>query len=161
MLAMPTSAQSLCLADTYQRLPGSSPTSSVPSPGRRPTAAREATRAVSSPRITAAVALPSSVVATTCRSLPDGPRQPYARRQHESPGSPRPTGQVEAPMSDLDDRFDAPHGSSAAGRPAPAPPAADQPTEVVHTAAPGARYDTVVGTPQSYAAEDDPLFDDT
>src|SRR3954447_12030819 len=148
MLAMPTSAQSLCLADTYQRLPGSSPTSSVPSPGRRPTAAREATRAVSSLRIAAAVALPSRVVATTCRSLPDGPRRPYARRQQESPGSRRAHGPRGGPMSDLDDRFDAPHGSSAAAGTSPAPPAAEQPTEVVHT---DARYDTVVGARHSYA----------
>src|SRR3954471_9617570 len=85
MLAMPTSAQSLCLALTYQRLPGSSPTSSVPRPGRRPTAARAATRSVSSPRIAAAVALPSRIVAGTSDSLPEtvrgrlrGPTLPVA-----------------------------------------------------------------------------------
>src|SRR4051794_24977252 len=73
MLAMPTWAQSLCLASTYQRLPGSSPTSSVPRPGRWPAAVSAATRPVSSARIAAAVALPSRIVAGTPDSVPDGP----------------------------------------------------------------------------------------
>src|SRR3954452_12423980 len=72
MLAMPTWAQSLCLASTYQRLPGSSPTNSVPSPGRWPAAVTAATRSVSSVRIAAAVALPSRMVAGTPDSVPDG-----------------------------------------------------------------------------------------
>src|SRR5688500_13422770 len=76
MLAMPTSAQSLCLADTYQRLPGSSPTSSVPSPGRRPATSRAATRSVSSARIAAAVALPSRIVAGTPTVCPRTPQEP-------------------------------------------------------------------------------------
>ena len=37
-LAMPSSAQSRCLAVTYQRLAGSSPTRTVPSPGDAPAA---------------------------------------------------------------------------------------------------------------------------
>jgi hypothetical protein len=86
MLAMPTWAQSLCLACTYHLLPGSSPTRRVPSPGRRPASASRATRAVSSPRIAAAVALPSRIVAATWCSLPDadhrlgsGHREPRIR----------------------------------------------------------------------------------
>src|SRR4051812_10455790 len=79
MLAMPTSAQSLCLAPTYQRLPGSSPTSSLPSPGRCPAAARTATRSVSSVRIAAAVALPSRIVAGTSTSVPETAPGPAAR----------------------------------------------------------------------------------
>src|SRR5690349_18463214 len=71
MLAMPTSAQSLCLAATYQRLPGSSPTSSVPRPGWWPAEVSAATRSVSSARIAAAVALPSRIVAGTPDSVPD------------------------------------------------------------------------------------------
>jgi hypothetical protein len=63
-------------------------------------------------------------------------------------------------MSDLDDRFDAPHGSSAAPGPSPVPPLPDQPTEVVRPDPPVARYDTAVGATPRYAAEDDPLFDD-
>ena len=39
-LAMPISAQSWCLAPTYQRLPGSSPTSTVPRPGTTPALAQ-------------------------------------------------------------------------------------------------------------------------
>src|SRR3954454_11566645 len=72
MLAMPTWAQSECLALTYQRLPGSSPTSSVPRPGWWPAAVSAATRRVSSVRIAAAVALPSRMVAGTPDSVPDG-----------------------------------------------------------------------------------------
>src|SRR4051794_38110288 len=73
MLAMPTWAQSECLALTYQRLPGSSPTSSVPSPGWCPAAVSAATRSMSSARIAAAVALPSRIVAGTPDSVPDVP----------------------------------------------------------------------------------------
>src|SRR4051794_1559422 len=69
MLAMPTSAQSLCLPLTYARLPGSSPTSTVPSPGVTPCSASAATRCFSSSRIAAAVALPSRIVAVTHRSF--------------------------------------------------------------------------------------------
>ena len=65
MLAMPTSAQSRCLALTYQRLPGSSPTSTVPSPGTTPRSARAATRCFSSALIAASVALPSRMIAPT------------------------------------------------------------------------------------------------
>ena len=61
----------MCLAVTYQRLPGSSPTSSVPSPGRRPASASAVTRSVSSVRIAAAVALPSRIVAGTPDSVPE------------------------------------------------------------------------------------------
>src|SRR6059036_3666630 len=71
MLPIPTSAQSLCLALTYQRLPGSSPTSSVPSPGWCPPAVRAPTRVRSSSRIAAAVTLPSRIVAGTTDSLPE------------------------------------------------------------------------------------------
>src|SRR3954453_18257174 len=72
MLAMPTWAQSLCLASTYQRLPGSSPTSSVPRPGWGAAGGSAATRRGSSVRIAAAVALPSRMVAGTPDSVPDG-----------------------------------------------------------------------------------------
>src|SRR3954451_17403218 len=70
---MPTCAQSECLALTYQRLPGSSPTSTVPSPGWCPAAVSAATRSVISVRIAAAVALPSRIVAGTPDSVPDAP----------------------------------------------------------------------------------------
>src|SRR5690242_2084863 len=65
MDAIPTWAQSRCLPLTYARLPGSSPTRTVPSPGTVPRAARAATRWVSSARISAARALPSSTCAVT------------------------------------------------------------------------------------------------
>src|SRR4051794_8721249 len=84
MLAMPTCAQSEGLALTSQGLPGSSPTSSVPSPGGCPAAVSAATRSVSSVRIAAAVALPSRIVAGTPDSVPDAPptsgRAPAALR---------------------------------------------------------------------------------
>src|SRR3954447_250183 len=67
MLLTPISAQSLCLALTYQRLAGSSPTRTVPSPGTMPRAARAPTRARSSSLIAASVALPSRIVAFTFR----------------------------------------------------------------------------------------------
>src|SRR3954468_10229654 len=67
MLLTPISAQSLCLALTYQRLAGASPTRTGPSPGRMPRAARAATRARSSSLIAASVALPSRIVAFTFR----------------------------------------------------------------------------------------------
>jgi hypothetical protein len=71
-------------------------------------------------------------------------------------------------MSDLDDRYDAPHGSTAASGSFPAPPLADQPTEVVYPDPPPARYDTEVAptaVPPASAGrpdpiEEDPLFDD-
>ena len=78
MLPIPTCAQSECLALTYQRLPGSSPTSRVPSPGWWPAAVSAATRPVSSSRIAAAVALPSRIVAGTTDSLPE---RPHDRRR--------------------------------------------------------------------------------
>ena len=68
---MPTSAQSRCLPLTYQRLPGSSPTSTVPRPGGDPRRRSAATRSVSSALIAAAVALPSRIVAVTTDSLPE------------------------------------------------------------------------------------------
>src|SRR6476620_7033358 len=63
--AIPTSAQSRCLPATYARLPGSSPTSTVPRPGRTPRAVSLATRSASSTRIAAAVVLPSRITAAT------------------------------------------------------------------------------------------------
>ena len=63
--AMPISAQSLCLAPTYQCEPGSSPTSTVPSPGTTPRSRSFATRSVSSALIAFRVAVPSSFCAVT------------------------------------------------------------------------------------------------
>jgi hypothetical protein len=63
--AMPISAQSRCLAPTYQREPGSSPTSTVPRPGTIPRSLSAATRAVSSALISLRVVSPSSVCAVT------------------------------------------------------------------------------------------------
>src|SRR5947209_527185 len=108
MLPIPTSAQSLCLALTYHRLPGSSPTSSVPSPGRSPAAVRAATRSVSSPRIAAAVALPSRTVADTppvCPTRPGGGRHGADRGHTLDPEgvSPRPSTAGGA-MSERDDQ---------------------------------------------------------
>ena len=62
---MPTSAQSLCLPLTYQVDPGSSPTSTVPSPGVIPCSRSFATRSASSALIALAVAVPSSFCAVT------------------------------------------------------------------------------------------------
>src|SRR6476469_6407552 len=70
MLVMPISAQSLCLALTYQWLPGSSPTSTVPRPGTTPCSRRRATRWVSSTLIALRVALPSRICAVTVDILP-------------------------------------------------------------------------------------------
>ncbi|MBV9856812.1 MAG: hypothetical protein JOY82_20225 [Streptosporangiaceae bacterium] len=67
MLAIPTWAQSRCLPFTYARLPGSSPTSTVPRPGTMPRSARAATRPVSSARISAAAAFPSRIRAVMCQ----------------------------------------------------------------------------------------------
>ena len=60
---MPISAQSLCLAPTYQCEPGSSPTRTVPSPGTTPCSRSLATRSASSALIALSVAVPSSVCA--------------------------------------------------------------------------------------------------
>src|SRR6185312_8158780 len=76
----PISWLSLCLALTYHRLPGSSPTSTVPSPGTIPAARRAATRPVSSSLIAASVALPSRVTAVM---------RPSRRRLVRRPVSPR------------------------------------------------------------------------
>src|SRR6478735_11819937 len=65
MLAMPSSAQSRCLAATYQRLAGSSPTRIVPRPGTTPRAASACTRPRSSDLIAARVVLPFRIVAVT------------------------------------------------------------------------------------------------
>src|SRR5579875_2267096 len=65
MLATPISAESLCLALTYQMLPGSSPTSTVPSPGTTPRSASAATRCASSCLIVARTLLPSRSRAVT------------------------------------------------------------------------------------------------
>src|SRR6201989_208075 len=65
MDAIPTWAQSRCLPLTYARLPGSSPTRTVPRPGTVPRAARAVTCWVSSARICPARALPSSTCAVT------------------------------------------------------------------------------------------------
>ena len=51
-----TAAQSLCLPLTYHRLPGSSPTSTVPRPGTTPCSRSFATRSMSSALIAAAEA---------------------------------------------------------------------------------------------------------
>ena len=69
-LAIPICAQSLCLAETYQRLPGSSPTSTVPRPGTMPRSRSALTRSASSSLIVARVALPSRIVAVTATILP-------------------------------------------------------------------------------------------
>ncbi len=61
--SMPISAQSLCLAPTYQCEPGSSPTSTVPSPGVTPRSRSAATRSASSALIAFSVAVPSSFCA--------------------------------------------------------------------------------------------------
>ena len=71
MLRMPTSAQSRCLPRTYAWLAGSSPTSTVPRPGSIPRSRSASMRALSSPRMVAAVALPSRRVAVTAPMLPD------------------------------------------------------------------------------------------
>src|SRR6476661_1218318 len=63
MLAMPISAQSLCLALTYHRLAGSSPTRIVPRPGTTPRSASLATRSRSSALISARVAVPFRICA--------------------------------------------------------------------------------------------------
>src|SRR4051794_35269774 len=90
MLVIPTAAQSLCLPRTYAALPGSSPTSTVPSPGWWPASRSAATRARSSPLMVSSVALPSSVWAVTGGSLPCARRGPGSRldprpvrRRHE------------------------------------------------------------------------------
>src|SRR4051794_17786841 len=72
---MPTSAQSLCLPLTYQREPGSSPTSTVPRPGTKPSSRSAAIRDLSSSLIAAAVADPSRVCAVTSSILSSGPRR--------------------------------------------------------------------------------------
>ena len=79
MLRMPTSAQSRCLPRTYAWLAGSSPTSTVPSPGSTPRSRSASMRAFSSPRMVAAVALPSRRVAVTATML---------RRPAQPPGRP-------------------------------------------------------------------------
>ena len=61
MDVMPISAQSLCLAPTYQCEPGSSPTSTVPRPGTMPRSLSAATRSASSALIVLRVAVPSRV----------------------------------------------------------------------------------------------------
>ena len=70
MLVMPISAQSLCLALTYQWLPGSSPTSTVPKPGTTPRSARRETRSASSSLMDLRVAEPSRMRAVTGVILP-------------------------------------------------------------------------------------------
>src|ERR1700691_810591 len=61
---MPASAQARCLEPTYTTEPGSSPTSTVASPGVRPVPSVNArTRSDTSPRTRAAIALPSMIVA--------------------------------------------------------------------------------------------------
>ena len=80
MLAIPISAQSRCFAATYHRLPGSSPTSTVPSPGTTPREASAAIRTLSSAFTAANVALPSRMVAVGPVTGPDpamtGPPRP-------------------------------------------------------------------------------------
>ena len=103
MLAMPTSAQSRCLAATYQRLPGSSPTSTVPRPGHDARVAQrgdprrqlDLDRRQRSPcrRGSCATAHPARLhaVASTRRSVGEVPgagevhRQPGRRRRPRSP----------------------------------------------------------------------------
>src|SRR5690242_21880243 len=65
MLLMPISAESLCFALTYQLLPGSSPTRTVPRPGTIPRSASAATRSRNSSLMLARVALPSRILALT------------------------------------------------------------------------------------------------
>jgi hypothetical protein len=60
---IPTWALSRCLPRTYVWLPGSSPTSTVPSPGTRPRSTSRATRTFRSSRTSAAAAFPSSICA--------------------------------------------------------------------------------------------------
>ncbi len=72
---MPTCAQSRCLPATYWTLPGSSPTSTVPSPGRTPAATSRLTRSRRSSLIALAVALPSRICAVTGRILARRPRR--------------------------------------------------------------------------------------
>ena len=76
MLRMPTSAQSRCLPRTYAWLAGSSPTSTVPRPGSTPRSRSASMRALSSPRMVAAVALPSRRVAVTATMLQTGSPRP-------------------------------------------------------------------------------------
>ena len=59
MEVIPIEAQSLCLAPTYQWEPGSSPTSTVPSPGVMPRSFSAATRSASSVLMVRRVAVPS------------------------------------------------------------------------------------------------------
>src|SRR5665647_3430825 len=83
MLAMPTSAQSLCLALTYHRVPGSSPTRMVPRPGTMPRSASAAIRTLSSSLMVARVALPSRVRAVMPGIFPQaesGPTRAAASR---------------------------------------------------------------------------------
>ena len=63
MDSIPTSAQSRCLPPTYSFDAGSSPTSTVASPGVTPRARRAATRSRSSSLICAAAAFPSRRIA--------------------------------------------------------------------------------------------------
>ncbi len=81
--SMPISAESLCLALTYQCEPGSSPTSTVPRPGWIPCASRAATRSFSSDLIVFSVAVPSRVCAVTTGSVSD-PVQAQSRQTQSS-----------------------------------------------------------------------------
>ena len=71
--SMPTSAQSLCLAPTYQCEPGSSPTRTVPSPGTTPRSRSLATRGLELGLDRLRVAVPSSfcavMVSSSCQGV--------------------------------------------------------------------------------------------
>src|SRR6478735_2233920 len=83
--SMPTSAQSRCLPATYEREPGSSPTSSVPRPGTTPFARSAAMRDASSDLTAVAVATPSSVMAVICGLLGEARVQRERRRERLDP----------------------------------------------------------------------------
>src|SRR5579871_2263078 len=83
------------------RLPGSSPTSTVPSPGTRPIAASSATRFLRSSLIAAAVARPSRILALN----------PVSPSVEEVPGP----GEVEADTGGLSGRDDLAVADRAAG----------------------------------------------
>src|SRR4051794_12656198 len=96
MLLMPISAESLCFALTYQRLPGSSPTRTVPRPGTIPRSASAATRSPNSSLMLARVALPSRILALTSD-------HPASRVLRPVPGS-RHGRSVDAHTEDPDQR---------------------------------------------------------
>src|SRR3954452_19625448 len=90
---MPTSAHVRCLLRTYTCELGSSPTSTVASPGVMPCCVSALTRSRSSSLTAAAIALPSRIVAAMLSPLTDGrlrPAPPFRSapglRLHAPPG---------------------------------------------------------------------------